>query len=259
MGVLEGKLAIVTGGASGIGEASCLRFAAEGAQVVVADLDAHRAEAVLERIRAEGGDGVALACDVTSSQACADLVGEVEKGYGRLDVLFNNAGTPSPVSLADLTEEEWDRTFAANAKSIFLMTKAAVPLLAAGDGGSVVVTASDAGLVAVPGQPAYCASKGAAVMLTKALALELAPQKIRVNCICPGWVRTPMLMEYYTQRFPDTAERDRIIAETEGAQMIGRFGEPSEIAAAALFLASDDSSYVNGAVFSVDGGFIAHK
>ena len=123
----------------------------------------------------------------------------------------------------------------------------------------MIITASDAGLVAIPGQPAYCASKGAAIMLAKALALELAPENIRVNCICPGFVRTPMMLEYYTQRFPDAVERERMIAETEQAQMIGRFGEPSEIAAAALFLASDDASYVNGAVLSVDGGFMAHK
>jgi 3-oxoacyl-[acyl-carrier protein] reductase len=259
MGKLDGKVAVVTGGASGIGEASALRFASEGAAVVVADLNQERAEVVLARIHDSGGDGLAVGTDVTSAEACADLVVRTRERYGRLDVLFNNAGMPCAISLADLTEEEWDNTFAVNTKSIFLMTKEVVPVMAAGGGGAVVITASDAGLVAVPGQPAYCASKGAAVTLTKALALELAPKNIRVNCICPGWVRTPMLLEYYAQRFPDQAERERIIAETERTQLIGRFGEPSEIAAAALFLASDDASYVNGAIVSVDGGFIAHK
>ena len=258
MGKLQDRVAVVTGGGSGIGEASGLVFAEEGAIVAVADVNLAHAERTAAQIEAAGGRAQALHCDVASWDSCEQLVATVAERHGRIDVLFNNAGTPSPVSLADLTVAEWDRTFDIYAKSIFMLTKLVAPVMKRQGGGSIVSTASDAGLVAVPGQPAYCASKGAAIALTRALALELAPE-IRVNCLCPGWVRTPMMDEYYEGAYPDKAERDAVIALAEATQMIKRFGRPREIGAAALFLASDDASYVTGVALSVDGGFIAHK
>jgi 3-oxoacyl-[acyl-carrier protein] reductase len=253
-GRLAGKVAIVTGGASGIGEATARRFAAEGARVVVADRDGERAAAVADEVGA-----VAQACDVTSGTELRALADAAVEAYGGIDSIVNCAGRPSPVPLKALDEPEWELTFDVHVKSVALLTQAAAPHMAARGGGSIVTIGSAAALAIMAGQPAYCAAKGAVITLTKALAVELAEDLIRVNCICPGIVRTPMLMTYFGERFPDEAERLGILEELERPTTLGRMAEPAELAAAALFLASDDASYVNGAVLSVDGGLVAVK
>lgn len=256
---LRDKVVVVTGGASGIGEAVCRLFADEGATVIAGDLNGNGVAAVASAITESGGVCVAVECDVSSGAGVDRLVETASGQYGRLDAVIACAGRPSPVGLAEMTEEEWDTTFAVNVKSVALLSQRAAPLMSRSGQGAIVTIGSAAALVIMPGQPAYCASKGAVITLTKALAAELAEKRIRVNCICPGIVRTPMLLRYFEELYPDSEHRKTALAELERPEAIGRMAEPSEIATAALFLASQEASYVNGAVLSVDGGLTAIK
>jgi 3-oxoacyl-[acyl-carrier protein] reductase len=258
-GRIAGKVAIVTGGASGIGEATARRFGAEGARVVVADRDAGRAGEVAAAIADRGGQAIAQTCDVRDIAQLRALVDATVAAYGGIDAVVHCAGRPSPVPLTELDEDEWDVTFDVHVKSVLFLTKAAARHMTARGGGAVVTIGSAAALAIMAGQPAYCAAKGAVITLTKALAVELAGDLVRVNCICPGIVRTPMLMTYFGERFPDDAERRQILDDLERPTTLGRMAEPSELASAALFLVSADASYVNGAVVSVDGGLVAVK
>ncbi|HEY9423601.1 MAG TPA: SDR family oxidoreductase [Microterricola sp.] len=250
---LENKKAIVTGGAGGIGRATALAFAAEGAQVAVVDLRADAAEAVVEEIRAAGGTAVAIAADVSNEDDIQRIIATTVAEFGGVNVVFNNAGIIRRTTAVETTAEEWDRVFGVNVKSIFLMCKHVVPIMAENGGGSIVNTGSGWGLKGGGQAISYCASKGAVVNMTRALAIDHGPQGIRVNSVNPGDVNTGMLLEEARQLSQDA---NAFLAESAD-RPLGRMGQPSEIAAAVVWLASDDSSYVTGSALVVDGGGIA--
>jgi len=253
MGSLTGKRALITGGASGIGRATALLFAREGAAVSVVDVDQANGQAVVRTIVEGGGRAVFLRCDVTQAEDCQRVVQQTVGELGGLDILFNNAGIIRRASVVETTEEEWDRVMAVNVKSVFLLSKYAIPVMAQAGGGVVINTASGWGLVGGRKAAAYCASKGAVVLLTKAMALDHCEQNIRVNCICPGDTDTPMLRDEARQL--GESEEDFL---TEAAQRpLQRIGKPEDIAQAALYLASDASSFVTGTSLVVDGGGLA--
>lgn len=249
---LRGKVALVTGGASGIGKATAILFGREGAAVVLVDIREEGRETAAEITRA-GGRASFIRGDVTRRADCEAAVHAAVTDFGRLDVLFNNAGIIRRASVLDTSEEEWDRAMAVNVKSVFLMSRAAIPAIVRSGGGSIVNTASGWGLVGGRNAASYCASKGAVVNLTRAMALDHAGQNIRVNCVCPGDTDTPMLREEARQLGEDV--RDFLAGSAK--RPMGRMGRPEEIAQAVLFLASDTSSYVTGAALVVDGGGLA--
>ena len=250
------RTALITGAGSGIGRATALVFAGEGAAVAVVDVDGDAAAQTVDAVTAAGGVALAVEADVTSrddvERACAAAVG----AFGGLDVLYNNAGVDATGSVADATEDDWDRCFDVNVKGTFLMSRAAVPHLADGDGGGAIINqASVAALVGVRNFAAYCAAKGAVVSLTRAMAVDLAESGIRVNALCPGTVFTPLMEPLMRAR--GGGDVDAGVAMTALKYPLGRLGAPEEIATAALFLASDDASFVTGSIFTVDGGMTA--
>jgi NAD(P)-dependent dehydrogenase (short-subunit alcohol dehydrogenase family) len=253
MRTLEGKRAIVTGAASGIGRATAALFAAEGAGVVLADIDAAGAEAAAAAIVAAGGRAVAVACDVTRSDDCLRAVETAVSTFGGLDVVFNNAGIIRRTDVVETTEEEWDRVMAVNVRSVFLMSKHAIPVMVAGGGGVIVSTGSGWGLKGGDRAASYCASKAAVVNLTRAMAIDHGPQGIRAVCICPGDTDTGMLRDEARQ----LGANEAAFLEGSAARPLARLGTPEEIARAVLFLASDDAAWVTGTTLVVDGGGLA--
>ena len=249
---LEGKVALITGAGSGIGRETALLFAREGARVVVADVDDDGGRATADDVRASGGEARFVHADVSRAADAEAMVRVAEEAYGRLDVLFNNAGiSHAHDDDATTTDEEvWDLTMAVNLKGVFLGCKYGIPALRRAGGGSIVNTASFVALLgAATPQIAYTASKGGVLAMTRELAVVHARENIRVNALCPGPLRTELLMKYL-----DTEEkRQRRLVHIP----MGRFGEAAEIARAVLFLASDESSFVTGATFLVDGGITA--
>ncbi|MGH3086831.1 MAG: SDR family oxidoreductase [Rubrobacteraceae bacterium] len=248
-GRLKGKVAAVTGAASGIGRASAERFAAEGARVVIADLDTDGAGKAAAAIAESGGEATHVRCDVTRAEDAKAMVEAAVERYGGLDILFNNAGfTNSPRPVEETSEEDFERVMAVNVKGVFLCSRAAVSAMRDG-GGSIIVTSSIMGVRTRPGFTAYAASKAAAIHLARTLALELAGDGIRVNCLAPVATDTPML---------DTFIGDRDHEEGRAAFVstipLGRLALPADVASAALYLASDESAFVTGAVLPVDGG-----
>ncbi len=250
--VMRGKVALVTGGASGIGRATAIRFSREGAAVVLVDIR-EEGRAVVDEIIRAGGRAIFVRGDVTDAEDCNAAVESAVSEFGRLDVLFNNAGIIRRASVVDTTEEEWDRVMSVNVKSVFLLSKAAIPVMARTGGGAIVNTGSGWGLVGGRNASSYCASKAAVVNLTRAMALDHASQNIRVNCVCPGDTDTPMLREEARQLGEDV---EAFLAGSAHRPM-GRMGRPEEIAQAVVFLASDASSYVTGTALIVDGGGLA--
>lgn len=249
-GRFEGKVALVTGGSSGIGRAAAVAFAKEGARVVVADVTPSGEETVAQ-IRAGGGDATFVRADVSSASDVADMVQRAVRQYGGLDAAFNNAGIEGKTApTVDCTEEDFDRTIAVNLKGIFLCMKREIPEMLKRGGGAIVNNASVAALVGFPARPAYCASKGGVVQLTRTAALELARSGVRVNAVCPGVIRTPMI-DRVTEKV--AAVEEQFVA----LEPVGRMGRPEEVAAAVLYLCSDEASFVTGIAMPVDGGFVA--
>lgn len=250
---LTGKVAIVTGGASGIGRATAELFAREGAAAVIADVNEYAGQAAVDKIASGGGKTVFQSADVTRAADCLHIVERAIREFGKIDILFNNAGIMCRATVLNLKEEDWDRVMAVNVKSIYLLSREVIPYMQKVGAGSIINTASGWGLSGGPKAAVYCASKGAVVLLTKAMAVDHGPANIRVNCICPGDTDTAMLRGEAKQVGADEAN---FMADA-AKRPLGRVGLPEEIARAALYLASDASSFVTGAALVVDGGGLA--
>jgi len=247
---LANQVALITGGTSGIGEATALVFAREGARVAITGRNEKRGHAVTEGVLQAGGKAIFLRTDVRKAVECERAVKETVKAFGRLDILFNNAGIFYPHDTLECSEEEWDEQIDINLKGTFLMSKCALPGMIAQGRGVIVNNSSGWGIVGGDRAVAYCASKGGVVLLTKAMAIDHGRQGIRVNCICPGDVETPMLPQDAKMR---GLKWEDYIAGCAN-RPLGRVGTAVEIAKAVLFLASDDSSFMTGAALVVDGG-----
>jgi NAD(P)-dependent dehydrogenase (short-subunit alcohol dehydrogenase family) len=247
---LEGKVALVTGGTSGIGRATAVLFAREGARVALTGRDEARGREVVAEIERGGGRALFVRMDVRREADCRRAVEETLRVFDRIDVLFNNAGVFIAHTVPDCSEEEWDLQVDVSLKGTYLMSRQVLPSMIARRSGVIINNSSGWGLVGGDAAAAYCAAKGGVVLLTKAMAIDHGRQGIRVNCICPGDVETPML--------PEDAKHRGLSWEDylKGAanRPLGRVGRPEEIARAALFLASDDASFMTGAVMAVDGG-----
>jgi NAD(P)-dependent dehydrogenase (short-subunit alcohol dehydrogenase family) len=250
---LHGKTAIITGGAGGIGRATALLFAREGAAVAIVDLNQAAGVEIADEISAAGGQAFFERADLTRAADCQRVLDCTVRELGGVHVLFNNAGIIRRASVLDVTEDEWDEVMAINVKSVFLMSRVVIPVMAKAGGGSIVNTASGWGLAGGARAAAYCASKGAVVLLTKAMAIDHGGQKIRVNCICPGDTDTAMLRSEARQ----LGEAEDRFLSGAARRPLGRVGTPEEIAQAALYLASDASSFVTGTALVVDGGGLA--
>ncbi|WP_420640093.1 SDR family NAD(P)-dependent oxidoreductase [Candidatus Poriferisocius sp.] len=250
MGTLEGRVAIITGSATGIGAASARLFASEGASVVLADINIEGATAVAQEIVAAGGVASATEVDVTVVDDVRRVVEETVASHGGLHILFANAGVLVPGTVEEMPVEVWQRHLAVNLTGGFLAAKFAIPAIRASGGGSMLLTGSSASMVAEPRDVAYIASKGGVLMLAKALAVDHASEGVRVNCLCPGWIDTP----FNDPLILDKQEHEALVRSAIPMQ---RQGRPEEVAAAALFLVSDDASYINGHALVVDAGFTA--
>ena len=251
---LKDKVALVTGAASGIGLATAALFGQEGAKVMCADLNADGAERVARQIADSGGEAASTQADVSRAADVERMVQETVERWGRLDVLVNNAGIYFILPLTQVPEEEWDRLINVNLKGVFLGCKYAIPEMVKGGGGAIVNTASIAGLRGSANWTTYCASKGGVVQLTKAVAMEVARLKVRVNCVCPGIIDTGMFDQAVDMV---AADRDELAATIGEMHPMGRIGRPEEVAAAILFLASEEASFITGVPLSVDGGLWA--
>ena len=248
MGRLENKVAVITGAASGIGLATAGRFAGEGAAVVIGDLNENGGEAAVRRCKENGGRAVFQKCNVQNEVDIKALVDRAVSEYGKLDIIFNNAGVGGAVgSIEETTVENWDRTQDVLLRAVFIGMKYAVPAMKKNGGGSIISTASVAGLRAGAGPHSYTAAKTAVIGLTRSVALEVGQYKIRVNCVCPGGINTPML----SNRFGGPQNAEIFLTQL---QAIKRAGHPEDIANMALFLASDESQWITGAAMVVDGG-----
>lgn len=248
---LDNKVAIITGAGAGLGRASAIMFAKEGAKIVVADIADTAGEETVAAIKSGGGEAIFVHTDVTLASDAENLIKATMRKFGKIDILFNNAGITHPKTpIEDLDESVWDRHYAINVKGIFLITKRAVPIMKKARGGVIINMASVAGLRPRIGSAAYASSKAAVINLTKELALELASDNIRVNCICPVVADTAMA----SQMIPDNADVEEFKKEIVGTIPLGRICRPEEIAYSALFLASDESAMITGSCLSIDGG-----
>jgi NAD(P)-dependent dehydrogenase (short-subunit alcohol dehydrogenase family) len=247
------KVALITGGAAGIGRATALLLASEGALIALADVNADAGRRVVDEIVRAGGRAFFEPTDVTQAADCGRMVEHTIRELGRIDILFNNAGIIRRATVLDLNEEDWDRVMAVNVKSIYLLSRAVIPHMQKAGGGTIINTASGWGLAGGAKAAVYCASKGAVVLLTKAMAIDHGPQNIRVNCICPGDTDTGLLREEARQL---GVENSGFLASS-AERPLRRMGTPEEIAQAVLYLASGASSFVTGAALVVDGGGLA--
>lgn len=247
---LEGKVAVITGGGSGIGKATAIAFAREGAKVVIGNRNAEAGEATVRQIRGAGGTCEFVRTDVTIAAEVARLVGTAVQRYGKLDCLFNNAGINMAGSVVDVSEEDWDYTIAVNLKSVFLGSKYALPHLIRNGGGTIINDSSNAGLIGRPNDPVYCASKHGIIGLTKSMALRHGPQNVRVNAICPGPIESNMMIEG-REAVGDAAKFDKMAASQTALK---RIAPAEEVAELVVFLASDAARNITGAAIPTDGG-----
>jgi NAD(P)-dependent dehydrogenase (short-subunit alcohol dehydrogenase family) len=250
---LEGKVALITGGTSGIGQATAIRFAEEGAAVAITGRNVERGEQVVSEIAANSGDAVFIRSDVCIADDCRQAVAQTLERFGKIDVLFNNAGVFHPKTVPECTEEEWDETIDSSLKGAFLMSKYALPSMIERGSGSIIHTSSGWGIQGGDKAAAYCAAKGGLIVMAKAMAIDHGPDGIRVNCVCPGDVLTPMLPD-------DAAKRGMSwddYAVGAANRPLGRIGTAEDIANAVLYLASDEASFVTGEALVVDGGGVA--
>lgn len=247
---LEGRLAVITGAASGIGAATAAHFAAEGAQMLLVDRDGPTLERLVSELSRAGATVHAFEADVSDPVTALAAVAEAVRRLGGVDVLVNNAGIAFMATVDDTSPEEWDRVFAVNVRSVYAYSRAALPALRSRGGGAIVNTASEAGIVGFAQYAAYSASKAAVVNLTRSMAVDHAPDRIRVNCVCPGSIETPLLVRYYEAQADPAAAR----GEDEQTHPLG-IGQPQDIANAICFLASERSAYVTGHALVVDGGY----
>jgi NAD(P)-dependent dehydrogenase (short-subunit alcohol dehydrogenase family) len=250
---LKEKVALITGGTSGIGSVTAKRFAVEGATVVIIGRSVERGEEVIRDIVASGAEALFIRADVRFANDCRMAVEQTLERFGKIDILFNNAGVYHPKTVPDCTEEEWDETIDSSLKGAFLMSKYALPSMIERGRGSIIHTSSGWGIQGGDKAAAYCAAKGGLIVMAKAMAIDHGPHGIRVNCVCPGDVMTPML--------PDDAVKRGMSWDDYAAgaanRPLGRIGTAEEIADAVLFLASDESSFVTGTALVVDGGGVA--
>jgi len=253
-GRLMGKVALITGGGTGIGRGMALAFAREGAKVALAARRVEKLQEVVREIADAGGEGMAIACDVSSAGDAARAVRETVEKFGALHVLVNNAGGVHVSTIEGIPEEEWDRMMAVNLKGPFLMSRAALPEFRKVGGGSIVNVGSILGLVAMKGRAAYCASKGGVTMLTKAVAIDHAHENVRVNCICPSIVETELIKGLFDANDEGKKLRDARVASIP----LGRMGRPADVAELAVYLASEESSWLTGVAIPLDGGLSAY-
>lgn len=250
---LAGKVALITGGGTGIGHAIAVAFAREGASVAVAGRRLEKVKEVAGALEKQGAAALALQCDVSNAKDADRTISETAKKFGKLNVLVNNAGTLSVSTVDTITEEDWDRVITTNLKGPFLMSRAALKEFHKIGGGTIVNIGSVLGLVAMKDRAAYCASKGGVTMLTKAMALDHAHENVRVNCICPSIVETELVKGL----FDDSEQGKRLKQSRMGTIPLGRFGKPADVAELAVFLASDESSWLTGTAIPLDGGLTA--
>jgi len=252
---LNGKVAIITGAGSGIGRATAILMAKEGAKVLVVDVNDKGGQETVDAIRHDGGQAFFSRADVSKPADCEKMVKTALREYGKLDILFNNAGVVHVGTITETSEEDWDRVLDINLKGVFLASKYAIPEMLRTGGGAIVNTGSIYGNLGAGSYSAYCASKGGVINLTRALAMEYAEKNIRVNCVCPGSVMTAMLQQEIDILAPDNPEEQK--RRFAQMQPIHRIASPEEIAKVVLFLSSDDASNMTGASVNVDGGFSA--
>jgi NAD(P)-dependent dehydrogenase (short-subunit alcohol dehydrogenase family) len=253
-GRLAGRVGLITGMASGIGRAGAELFAREGAAVVAMDVDETGGRKTVAEINGQGGRAIFHHGDVSQSADVGAAVAAAVQQFGHLDLVWANAGIGVFRSVVDTTEAEWDRLINVNLKGFFLAAKYSIPELLRAGGGTIVFTGSVNSVVGDPGAPAYCASKGGALMLCRSIALDYADRNIRVNCLCPGSTDTP-LQEASLRAVPQAASYDDLVSREHAAIPVGRYATPAEVAKAALFLSCDDSSFVTGSALMVDGGY----
>ena len=251
-GRLQGRVAVVTGGSSGLGRAGALRFAAEGARVAIGSVQAEQGAAVVAEIEAAGGEATFFETDVRRPDDVAALVAGAEQRWGRIDVLYASAGVMTTGTAEETSEDTYQLAVDVNLGGCFRLAKFGIPALGRAGGGSVILTASELGLVGASSAAAYCAAKGGVVNLTRALAIDAAPRQVRVNALCPGPIDTPMMQGWYQTGDPAELERIQVTP-----LLLKRIGRPREIADAALFLATDESSFMTGTTLVVDGGATA--
>ena len=251
---LAGKVALVTGGGTGIGKAIAVAFAREGAKVAVAGRRKEKLQETVQEIEKVGGDGLAIAGDVSKARDAERAVHEAARNFGKLSVLVNNAGVLHVATIEGTSEEEWDRLMAINLKGPFLMCRAALPEFRKAGGGAIVNVGSVLGLVGMKDRAAYCASKGGVTLLTKAMALDHAHEQVRVNCICPSIVETELVKGLFAGSEEGKAARAARVRQIP----IGRMGRPEDVAEVAVFLASEEASWLTGAAIPLDGGLSAY-